>query len=63
MQTMKIAVCDKGLQAVLAAWLEWKRGTGRVALAPQAARGLEKIPSFRLSELEGTLGIILPRGG
>lgn len=28
MQTMKIAVRDKGLQAVLAAWPEWKRGTG-----------------------------------
>ena len=63
MQTMKIAVCDRGLRAVLEAWPEWKRGTGRVALAPLAARDLEKAPGFRLSKLEGTLGIILPRGG
>lgn len=63
MQTMEIAVCDKGLRAVLAAWPEWKRGTSRVALAPLAARGLEKASGFRLSELEGTLGTVLPRGG
>lgn len=64
MQTMKIALRDKGLQAVLAAWPEWKSGTGvGVALAPLAARGMEKTPGFKMSELDGALGISFPTDG
>lgn len=41
-QTVKITVYDKDLQAVLAVWPEWKKGTG-LALAGLAVTSTRKI--------------------
>lgn len=38
-----------------------KRDRGQVALAPLAAVGMEKAQRLRMFELDGALGIILPR--